>query len=207
MISTSFSNFVPVIPYNHTLMKVVSDLSDAALVGPCVLSIGNFDGLHLGHDRILKTVVEHACLLGISSAIMTFDPHPIKVLAPDKALKLISTLEQKLRLIESRGIDLVFVSKFNMEFADLSPETFINRYLVNNLHARAVCVGNNFTFGKGQMGTTSTLRSWRHKFDVIEIPPVVVRNMISSSTHIRRFVKEGRVSRACRLLGRWFEIE
>src|SRR4051812_5950221 len=98
MISTSFSNFAPVIPYNHTPMKVVSDLSDAALNEPCVLSIGNFDGLHLGHQSILVHVLKRARELGIRPAVFTFSPHPVQVLAPAVAPKLISTLPQKIRL-------------------------------------------------------------------------------------------------------------
>jgi riboflavin kinase/FMN adenylyltransferase len=188
-------------------MKVVSDLSDAALDTPSVLSIGNFDGLHLGHARILKTVVEQARRYGVQSAAMTFDPHPIQVLAPDKAPRLISTLLQKLRLLESTGIDLLFVARFDSRFGELTPESFIRRYIVEGFHAKAICVGNNFTFGQRQAGTVATLRKWSSNFDVIEIAPVSVRGTVASSTHIRRLVHAGLVSRACRLLGRWFEIE
>jgi len=85
MILTSFSNFAPVIPYNHTLMKVVSGLPDRAASGPCVLTIGNFDGLHLGHKEILRTVVEQARALRLAPAVLTFDPHPVRVLAPELA--------------------------------------------------------------------------------------------------------------------------
>src|SRR5678816_3381954 len=86
-ISTSFSNFVPVIPYNHNPMKVVSQLSDTSVLGPSVLTIGNFDGLHLGHQQILKTVVERARKLRMCPAVFTFDPHPLRVLAPEQAPK------------------------------------------------------------------------------------------------------------------------
>src|SRR5262245_57470492 len=207
MISTSFSNFLPVIPYNHTPMKVVSGLPDAAADGPCVLSIGNFDGLHLVHQAILRTVVERAKELGIRPAVLTFDPHPVRVLAPEHAPKLISTLLQKLRLIESAGIELALVVKFDLEFAALSPDSFIQQYLLDGLKAKALCVGGNFTFGHRQAGTIETLRRWRHEFELVEIPPVIARGTIVSSTHVRRYVQEGSVSRARRLLGRWFEIE
>lgn len=207
MISTSFSNFVPVIPYNHNPMKVVSDLSDAALNEPSILSIGNFDGLHLGHRLIVNTVVERARTLGLRSAVITFDPHPIRVLAPGKAPRLINTLQQKLALFESAGLELVFVARFDARFAALSPDDFVRQYLVQGLHAKTICVGGNFTFGCGQAGTVQTLRQWSRNFDLIEVAPVVVRRTLASSTNIRRLVQEGRVSRACRLLGRWFEIE
>ena len=188
-------------------MKVVSHLSDAAPHGPCVLTIGNFDGLHLGHQRILSTVIERARRLRITPAVMTFDPHPVRVLAPGHAPKLISTLDQKLRLIESMGIELVFIAPFNTEFAALTPDAFVQRYLVDGLQARLLCVGSNFIFGHRQAGTLKTLQGWRHAFEVEEIAPVTARGAIVSSTQIRQRIQDGRVSRACRMLGRWFEIE
>jgi riboflavin kinase / FMN adenylyltransferase len=188
-------------------MKVVSDLSDAALNEPSVISIGNFDGLHLGHQAILRKVVERARRLRVRPAVLTFAPHPVRVLAPELAPKLISTLPQKIRLLESAGIELLFIAKFDMAFAALSPESFIQKYLVEGLRARALCIGSNFTFGHRQAGTIETLKLWREKFDVIEVPSVTTRGSVVSSTQIRRRIKDGKVSQACRLLGRWFEIE
>src|SRR5687768_11301049 len=101
-------------------MKIVSSLSDPALDQPCVVSIGNFDGLHLGHRAILKAVVERAHDLKLRSAVITFEPHPIQLLAPNKAPKRISTLSQKKELIRNAGIDLLFVADFNSAFAQLS---------------------------------------------------------------------------------------
>src|SRR6185295_17992485 len=175
IISTSFSNFVPVIPYNHTPMKVVSDLSDAALNEPSVISIGNFDGLHLGHQAILRKVVERARRLRVRPAVLTFAPHPVRVLAPDVAPKLISTLPQKIRLLEEAGIELLFIAKFDMSFAALTPEAFVRSYLVDGLRAKALCVGSNFTFGHRQAGTIETLKRWRDEFEVMEIPAVSTR--------------------------------
>ena len=188
-------------------MKVVSQLSDAATHGPCVLTIGNFDGLHLGHQRILSTVVERARKLRMTPAVLTFDPHPVRVLAPAQAPRLISTLDQKLRLIESMGIELVFIAAFNPRFAALSPDEFVQEYLVDGLGAKLLCVGSNFIFGHRQAGTLESLQRWRHAFELLEIEPVVARGTVVSSTQIRQRIQEGRVSRACRMLGRWFEIE
>ena len=207
MILTSFSNFAPVIPYNHTLMKVVSGLPDRAASGPCVLTIGNFDGLHLGHKEILRTVVEQARALRLAPAVLTFDPHPVRVLAPDKAPQLITTRSQKLKLIENAGIDMVVTVPFDLDFAALSPEDFIKTYLVEGLQTRRLCVGRNFTFGCRQTGNIGTLRAWRHEFELVEIAPVIARGVVASSTNVRGRIQEGNVSRACRLLGRWFEIE
>ncbi|HET9942024.1 MAG TPA: bifunctional riboflavin kinase/FAD synthetase [Terriglobia bacterium] len=188
-------------------MKVVSQLSDAATHGPCVLTIGNFDGLHLGHQRILSTVVERARKLRMTPAVLTFDPHPVRVLAPAQAPRLINTLDQKLRLIEGMGIELVFIAAFNPRFAALSPDEFVQEYLVDGLGAKLLCVGSNFIFGHRQAGTLESLQRWRHAFELLEIEPVVARGIVVSSTQIRQRIQEGRVSRACRMLGRWFEIE
>jgi riboflavin kinase/FMN adenylyltransferase len=188
-------------------MKVVSGPPDAAAARPCVLTIGNFDGLHLGHQFILRSVVDQARGLELQAAVLTFDPHPVRVLSPENAPKLISTTTQKLRLMESTGIDVVYTAPFDREFASLTPDAFIREYLVESLQVKVLCVGRNFTFGHRQHGTTDTLRSWRHAFDVVEIPPVLARGVVVSSTQVRQYIQEGHVSRACRLLGRWFEVE
>jgi riboflavin kinase/FMN adenylyltransferase len=191
-------------------MKVVSSLSAAAdiLAGrPCVLSIGNFDGLHLGHQAILETVVRKARDLALPAVALTFEPHPIQVLSPDKAPKRISTPERKIEQIEKCGIDLLFTVRFDRDFARLSPDEFVQRYLVEGLHVRAICVGSNFNFGHRQEGTVETLRQWAREFELIEVPPVVFRTFPASSTQVRKTVLNGEVSRASRLLGRWYEIE
>src|SRR6516225_5914365 len=114
-------------------MKVVTSLDALGGQGPAVVSIGNFDGLHLGHQRILATVVKRARDLGLRSVAMTFSPHPIRFLAPDRAPRMISTLDQKVRLIESAGIDVLFIASFDLDFSRLSPEEFIQQYLIDGL--------------------------------------------------------------------------
>ncbi len=188
-------------------MKIATSLADAEVSHPSVVSIGNFDGLHLGHREILKSVVQRARELGLQSVAMTFSPHPIRFLAPDRAPRLISTLEQKIRLIENAGIDVLFLAHFDLSFSRLSPEEFIQQFLIDGLKARSVCVGGNFNFGYRQRGTIQTLRQFDTKFEIVEVPPVRVRGTIVSSSRIRDLVTAGGVSRACRLLGRWIEIE
>jgi riboflavin kinase/FMN adenylyltransferase len=188
-------------------MKVVTSLADAELNQPSVLSIGNFDGVHLGHQAILKRVIERSKALGIRPAAMTFSPHPIRFLSPDRAPRLILTLDQKIRRIADAGIELLFIATFDAPFSRLTPEEFIRQYLVEGLKARSLCVGGNFNFGYRQGGTVETLRPWSDHFEVIEIPPVVVRRTTVSSSQIRTLVAQGQVSRACRLLGGWIEIE
>jgi riboflavin kinase/FMN adenylyltransferase len=138
---------------------------------------------------------------------MTFSPHPIRFLAPARAPRLISTLNQKIRLIESTGVDVLFLANFDAAFARLEPDEFIKRYLIDGLHARSICVGGNFNFGHRQRGTIQTLRQFQSNFEVIEVPPVRLRGTVASSSRIRELVGAGRVSRACRLLDRWIEIE
>jgi len=191
-------------------MKVVSSLSAAAdfLAGrACVLSIGNFDGLHLGHQAILKTVVQKARDFSLPAVAMTFEPHPIQVIAPERAPRRICSSERKVELIEKCGIDLLFTIRFDNAFAALSPDEFVRDYLVDGLHVRAICVGSNFNFGHRQQGTVATLHQWSEKLKVIEVPPVLFRNIPASSTSIRKAVVNGAVLRAARLLGRWYEID
>src|SRR5262245_3360730 len=134
-------------------MKVVTSLADADVSHPSVVSIGNFDGLHLGHRAILKSVVTRAQELDLRSFALTFSPHPIRFLAPDRSPRLISTLDQKIELIERVGIDVVFIARFDQTFSRLSPEDFVQRYLIQGLQARSVCLGGNFNFGYQQSGT------------------------------------------------------
>jgi riboflavin kinase / FMN adenylyltransferase len=188
-------------------VKVVSSLSDADVPEASIVSIGNFDGLHVGHRQILKTVVQRAREEGVRSVAMTFDPHPVRFLSPDRAPKLISTLDQKIRLIENAGIDVLFLVQFNEPFSRLLPDDFVKQYLVDGLHARAICVGANFNFGYKGMGTVETLRRFSADFEIIEVPPVTVRRVLASSSRVRQLISEGSVSQACRLLGRWVQLE
>ena len=188
-------------------MKVATSLADADISHPSVVSIGNFDGLHLGHREILKTVAKHASDLGLQSVVMTFSPHPIRFLAPDRAPRLISTLDQKIELIKGAGIDTLFIAQFDHAFSRLSPEHFVRQYLIDGLKTRSVCVGGNFNFGYRQRGTLEKLREFKSNFEIIEVPSVRVRGTIVSSSRIRELAAAGEVSGACRLLGRWIEIE
>ena len=143
----------------------------------------------------------------MKSVAMTFSPHPVRFLAPARAPKLISTLDQKIRLIENAGIDVLFLVHFDDAFSKLQPAAFVKQYLVEGLKARAICVGNNFNFGYKQQGTIETLKEFSADLEVIEVPPVRVRGTLASSSRARHLISAGWVSRACRLLGRWVELE
>lgn len=177
--------------------------------GPSVVTIGNFDGVHLGHRRIMRRVVACARESKYTPGVLTFDPHPAKVLAPDRAPQLLMTVDQKLRSMESEGIESVYLIPFSLEFAKLTPEEFVEQVLVRTLKAHVVLVGEDFRFGHKQAGNLDTLRELgeRYGFTLEVAPGIARRNQRISSTVIRKLVVDGAMSRACRMLGAPFAIE
>lgn len=174
-----------------------------------VLTIGNFDGVHIGHQKILSRVTEKARELGGAETMaITFEPHPMKVLAPDRQLRLITTAEEKARLLHSYGMDTVLFIPFTREFASISADEFINQVLVDALAARAVIVGHGYAFGKGKKGTTDLLRrrGARRGFAVSVVRNVTAIKKVVSSSRIRQVIANGNVAKAITLLGRPFAI-
>ncbi len=193
--------------------KVLRSTDDwEGLYGPTklgsVVSIGNFDGLHLGHQKILRGVVERAPAWGALATAVTFDPHPLKVLRPEQAPQLLQTLEQKIAGFIELGLDAALVLNFNSNLAALSPEEFVRRTLAGPLHANVVLVGHSFRFGKNQAGNAERLRDLGEKFGfaVEIIEPVIVDGEVVSSSVVRGAVAEGSVAGAARLLGRPFAL-
>ncbi len=176
---------------------------------PTALAIGNFDGLHLGHQQILRRVLEHARQSGCVAAVLTFYPHPAKVLRPADAPALLMTLDQRLAAIAAMGIDAALVARFDADFAKVSPEDFARRYVAEAMHAHFVAVGANFRFGYRQTGDVNALTEIGRRcgFEVESIAPVVVGDAIVSSTAIRKYVREGQVEEAARMLGRPYALE
>jgi len=177
--------------------------------GPCAITIGNFDGVHRGHQEILRQVVEIARGEGWRSAAVTFHPHPTKLVAPERAPRLLTTPEQRARLIEQRGIDEVLILPFDSGIAHLAPEDFVREILVDKLKTRAVLVGDNFRFGYRAAGNVDTLEELggMYSFETDVVPPVTWRKRIISSSAIRSAIVEGHVSLACRMLGRPYALE
>ena len=172
--------------------------------GPSAVTIGNFDGVHGGHREIMRRVVALGRERGLTPTVLTFDPHPARVLAPERAPKLIMTIGQRLRAMEAEGIEAVLILPFSPEFARLSPAEFAARILKDSLHAQCVLVGEDFRFGYKQAGNIDTLREW---FEVRPVTAVERRGERISSSAIRRLLSEGAVSRACRMLGAPFALE
>lgn len=173
-----------------------------------VLTIGNFDGVHLGHQQIVNGVVERARHEKSIAAALTFWPHPLRVVRPEIAPPLIETLAQRLTHLEALNLDAVLVLRFDHSVASLAPEDFVRRILVNALHTRAVCVGENFRFGHRQAGNVSLLSALGRSlgFDVACVSPVIVRGVIVSSSAIRAAISNGHMMQAARLLRRPFSL-
>ena len=173
-----------------------------------VLAVGNFDGLHLGHQAILRATVERALETNAVSTALTFDPPPLKVLRPESAPPRISTNTQRIEWCSILGLEAAVVMPFTIELSRLAPEDFVEQILVNELRVATILVGENFRFGHRQSGNVKLLRELGERlgFEVVIVPPVVFRGEIVSSTIIRREIAEGDVSHAGRLLGRPFVL-
>ncbi len=172
-----------------------------------VVTIGNFDGVHLGHQKIFRKVIDAARGRG-TSIVLTFDPHPLKVIAPDRKLKLLTPLDEKIRLIEMTGIDVFLCIDFDREFAKMAPDDFVREVLVEKLKVKHVIVGHNYRFGKGKKGTTDLLRRRGRKygFKVNVVRNRRISGYIVSSSRIRQLLLWGRVCEAATLLGRPYSI-
>lgn len=173
-----------------------------------VLTIGNFDGVHLGHQKIIEGVVGRARREGQTATALTFWPHPLRVVRSEIAPPLIETLPQRLAHLQSLGLDAAFVLPFDHSVAALAPADFARRILVNTLHASAIRVGESFRFGHSQSGNAATLRDLGRSlgFEVECVPPVIFRGVIVSSSAIRAAVSNGHVTQAARLLRRPFSL-
>ena len=177
--------------------------------GPCATTIGNFDGVHLGHQALMMHVASLARQRNWKAAVLTFDPHPAKVVAPDRAPKMIMTIDERAEVMGSLGIQEVLILPFTAEVSRWTPEEFVRTVLVEVMQVRAVLVGQDFRFGHKQAGDTSLLTQLgdRYGFEVDPIEPVNVRGERVSSSLVRQMARDGRVNRACRLLGRAFTLE
>jgi riboflavin kinase/FMN adenylyltransferase len=184
------------------------DARPARWVRP-VLALGNFDGVHRGHRKILERVGRVASERGAVGVMMTFDPHPPRVVRPDKAPPLLMTLDQKLEAIEAAGIQGAAIVRFTAELSRWDPETFVRTVLVDWLHVVEVWVGANFLFGHDRAGNFTLLRTLgaRYGFKAEKIDPVRYKDFVVSSTRIRRLVGEGRVDEAGALLGHQYFID
>jgi riboflavin kinase/FMN adenylyltransferase len=191
-------------------MKVYRSLAGTpANFGPSALTIGNFDGVHFGHRQILRRLRALAAEREWKSSVLTFDPHPTRVVAPERTPPLMTSPERRAELMREEGLEQILILPFDLEVAHLSPEEFVRQIVVDRLGARAVLVGANFRFGFRQTGDVSVLRKLGRAmgFETEIVPPVECRGRIVSSSVIRDLIRAGRVSLAARMLERPYALE
>ncbi|ADL07989.1 bifunctional riboflavin kinase/FAD synthetase [Thermosediminibacter oceani] len=190
-------------------MKVYKDLDTLSVKTPAACGLGNFDGVHLGHQKLISELVTIADEKGLESFVVTFEPHPSKILFPEKSSPLITSLGQKQKVIEAHGVKNLVVIPFTRTFSEMSYEEFIDCVLIEKLKAKLVVVGYNFRFGSGGRGTVEELIIMGKKkgFDTLIIPPVTLEEKVVSSTLIRSMIERGDMVEARALLGRPFSIE
>ncbi len=191
-------------------MLVIRDLARYRHEGPPpVVTIGNFDGVHLGHQRLLTRLLELAEEHSLCAFVVTFEPHPAHVLAPSRALPLISSYEERLRILERFGIHGVLVIPFDREFAAKDSITFVRRILLEGLGARHVLVGPDTRFGQDRGGDADSLSSLGRQmgFEVTAIAPITVNGHPVSSSAVRKLVLAGDVATAAHLLGRFHRLQ
>ncbi len=201
---------LPQIPFNLLAsMKIFHGTENANIARPAVLTLGVFDGLHLGHQKIMQTVVERGRALNAVPTALTFDPHPRAVLHPGSAPPLLQTLDQRLAAFEFLGIGQTIVIPFSLEFARIEAEDFLREIVSDRLQAREVYLGRGFAFGKNRAGNIDLLRriSSELGFFADEVPEVRLRGARISSSRIREHLAAGRVNLARRMLGRPYGVE
>jgi len=186
-------------------VKVIDNMTDLekAKLHNLVLALGNFDGVHLGHRKLIEEAVGKAEEINSQAAVVTFDPHPLKILAPERIPKLLTTLDQRLNHFAELGIDIAVLLPFTRELAKLPPGEFVENILIGIMKAAHVCVGFNYTFGSGGKGGPVTLRELGSElgFGVSVVEPQRVNGVIVSSTEIRGALERGDVEEAAQYLG------
>lgn len=174
-----------------------------------VLTLGNFDGVHLGHASIFQMLKEKARKIGGTSIVFTFVPHPLSVIAPERAPKLLTTYKDKIRLIESEGIDVIICTHFTKEFAKISAEDFVREILCKALHVRELFIGSNYLFGKGRKGSPELLTKIGREcgFTVTVVEEIKIDGVTLSSSQIRKLIAKGKVDEVSKFLGRRYSVE
>jgi riboflavin kinase/FMN adenylyltransferase len=189
-------------------MHIIRHIGEEGQIRGSVVTLGNFDGIHLGHQALIAGAVTDARRFALPSLVLTFEPHPLSVLAPDRAPKLILAHKDKMQLLQALGVDIVAVQHFDLPFAALSAEDFVRDLLVRRLRARKVWAGKDLRFGQRRGGDVEDLRRWGSKlgFEVAVVEPVLVDGNRVSSSRIREFLSEGRVDEVTAMLGRYHFI-
>jgi riboflavin kinase / FMN adenylyltransferase len=189
-------------------MRIARDVAETAGFSPSALTIGNFDGVHIGHQHLLRKTCDFAKSIGAAPTVLTFDPHPSRVVAPERTPRLLTTIDERCAWMAAEGIEQVLVLPFTLEIARLTPDEFVRDILVTALRAKVVLVGENFRFGHKQSGDTKVLNTLGQQdgFEVCLAEPVTCRGQVVSSSGIRKFLDSGEAGMAWRFLGRPYSI-
>src|SRR5881394_2195259 len=190
-------------------MKILRSISElSTLPGPLFLASGVFDGVHLGHQTVISTSAKHANDADGTAVVVTFDPHPAKVLRPNSAPHLLTATQHKIALIRDLGVAHLLVQHFDQQFAATPPEEFVRALATHAKPLREICVGHEWSFGKGRLGNLALLKKLGgvYGFEVIGVPAVTVNGEVVSSTTIRRAIANGDLIKATQMLGREYTI-
>lgn len=188
------------------ILRSIAELE--SLRGPLFLAIGVFDGVHLGHQAVISAATSHARAADGTPVVMTFDPHPLKVLRPQHAPHLLTATQHKIALIRDMGVEHLLVINFDRKFAATSPEEFVEELVMHSRPLREICVGHEWSFGKDRRGNLDLLKRLgvQLDFSVVGVPPVLVNGEVVSSTAIRQAVEKGDLAKGAEMLGREYTI-
>src|SRR6184192_2621771 len=187
-------------------LRSIPELS--TLPGPLFLAIGVFDGVHRGHQTVISTSAGHARAVNGTPVVVTFDPHPEKILRPETAPHLLTATPHKIALIRDLGMAHLLIITFDKQFAATEPEEFVHELVEHSKSLREICVGHEWSFGKNRRGNLKLLNQLGARFDfgVVGIPPVTVNGELVSSTTIRKAVETGDLAKAAQMLGREYTV-
>jgi len=187
---------------------IFNDIHKLPVFKKPVITIGTFDGVHMGHSAILKEVVQHATGTGGESILITFEPHPRKLLFPNQILHILTPLEKKVQLVQQQGIEHVVVAHFTKAFSDLTAEEYIRDFLVKHFNPHSIVIGYDHRFGHDRKGDIHMLKKYadQYQYEVVEIPAQLIDEATVSSTKIRKALTEGHVQDAAHMLGHNYTV-
>lgn len=189
-------------------MNIFRNIDEIRYDKQTVLTLGTFDGIHLGHQQIIKRVIGCSEENNLRNIVITFHPHPRKVINPEMQLKILTTTEEQINILENLGVQNLFIINFTKEFSQLTPDEFIKNYLVDKIGISRIVIGYDHHFGKGRGGDVEFLKASGKKYDfeILQIQPFIIDNEPVSSTKIRNALESGEIKKANKMLGRTYSF-
>jgi riboflavin kinase/FMN adenylyltransferase len=190
-------------------MQIYSDLSEINKNNNTIITLGTFDGIHLGHKQIIEKVVNDSKKISGRHFLITFNPHPRKIVTPESKIQLLNTIDEKIQILSQIGIENLLIVNFTKQFSLQSPEEFVDKYLVNGIGVKEVVIGYDHHFGKGRGGDIDILTKSgsENNFKVSAVPEFMIGEEVVSSTKIRNALHDGDVVKAAKMLGRYYSFE